>query len=323
MLLNGIRSPLKFLCIAALSGPTTAMAKDTGPQLQGDRPVVALSAVHGKVVRKAKLQVSNPTDTEVPADFQVTGKDAALFKATAAAEVVPAGGSITLEIEFSAPDFPGRFSAVLQHADPSASALASLQAVGLAAFEGKNEPSLQSIVHALGIPLDVGGSQLELDTAKELIGESIPASYFRPAGPGKIRVTPLARFSPPGVTPFGIVRAGEAELIEIGRLADVSEQVPDAHQTLFPPLDGSAYPLEFEAPPQPFAFYMKGHKFNSFTDPKLKTDATIAHTARVFPVTLFQGKPIRNAYLIGFEEASNGDYQDAAFLVENITPAQD
>ena len=29
---------------------------------------------------------------------------------------------------------------------------------------------------------------------------------------------------------------------------------------------------------------------------------------------------MENAYLIGFEEAENGDYQDAVFLIENVVP---
>ncbi len=28
---------------------------------------------------------------------------------------------------------------------------------------------------------------------------------------------------------------------------------------------------------------------------------------------------MENAYLVGFEEAKNGDYQDAVFLLENVT----
>ena len=35
-----------------------------------------------------------------------------------------------------------------------------------------------------------------------------------------------------------------------------------------------------------------------------------------------QGRELEDAYLIGFEEASNGDYQDAVFLVEGVAPAK-
>jgi hypothetical protein len=29
---------------------------------------------------------------------------------------------------------------------------------------------------------------------------------------------------------------------------------------------------------------------------------------------------MENAWLVGFEEAANGDYQDAVFLIENVKP---
>lgn len=308
---------------AAAGDVVDVKIREPSLSLAPDRSWLALSAVNGKPSRRASLQVHNPTAAAVAVDLGITGKDAGLFRASAAEKSIPAGGSITLTLEFTAPASAGRFSAGLQIGDPKGGTSVVLQGIGLAAFEGKNEPPLHSIVQALGIPLDVGGSLLELDTAKEVIGDSITARNFRPAGPGKIRITPLARFSPPGVTPFGIVRSGDSERVEIGRLADVSTAVPDAHQTLFPPLADGAAAVEFDAPSQAFAFYMQGHKFNSFSDPRIKTDATIPHTARVWPVGFFQGKMMRNSYLVGFEEASNGDYQDAVLLIENVAPAGD
>jgi hypothetical protein len=35
-------------------------------------------------------------------------------------------------------------------------------------------------------------------------------------------------------------------------------------------------------------------------------------------VRQFEGKVLQNAYVVGFEEASNGDYQDAVFLIEGV-----
>ena len=93
----------------------------------------------------------------------------------------------------------------------------------------------------------------------------------------------------------------------------------DAHQCLLPPWETDG-PLFFAPAAEAFAFYLKAHHYVSFTDPKLPTEAKIPHTARVFPVTKFQGRMMENAYLIGFEEAANGDYQDAVFLIENVVP---
>ncbi|GAA5132069.1 DUF1080 domain-containing protein [Luteolibacter yonseiensis] len=296
--------------------------RELGEPLAADRGVVSMSAVKGQKTRKATLTVKNPSGGPLAADISVVGKDAALFKATATGATIPAGGSTVVTVEFSGTDTPGRFSAGLQIGSKEEGAFVILQGIGLAAFEGKNEPPLQSIVHALGIPLDVGGGKLELDSKKDTIGQSVAVPAFQAAGAGKIRVTPLARFSPPEDTPFGIVLSGGSELSELGKLSDSSAEIPDAHQTLFPPLVGGAGSVEFDAPSKPFAFYMKGHKFDSFSDPAIPTKAEIPHTARVYPVRNYQGRKMENAWLVGFEEASNGDYQDALFLIENAAPAK-
>ncbi len=292
----------------------SAQAVVAEPALQPAPTRAAMSAVHGKLAQPTNVRISNPTDAARPMAVAVSGKDAAHFTVAAPAEV-PAGGAVEVAVTFHAPDRPGLFEASLNFGDGAA---VPLRAIGLAAFEGKNEPALQTIVNALAIPLDVGGKKLELDTKAATIGQSVAATTFRAAGPGKIRITPVARFSPPGVTPFGWVAAGSEELVELGQLADSTDGIPDAHQCLFPPLVGGATVVEIDAPEGEFSFYMKGHKFVSHTDPRLPTKATIPHTARIWPVTSFLGRELRHAWLVGFEEASNGDYQDAVFLVENL-----
>lgn len=296
--------------------------RELGEPLQADRGVVSLSAVNGQKARNTTFVVRNPSSVGIATNLAITGTGLHRFKATAADLVIPPNGSTTITVEFSASRTFGRFSAGLQIGGKDDGTLVILQGISLAAFEGKNEPPLQSIVHALGIPLDVGGAKLELDTKAAVIGQSVAIPSFRAADGGKIRVTPLARFSPKDVTPFGIILAGESELVEKGRLADVSEAIPDSHQTLFPPLEGGATFIEFEAPDKPFAFYMKGHKFNSFSGPAIKTDAVIPHTGRIYPVKSFQGRQMKDSWLIGFEEAANGDYQDALFLIENAIPTK-
>ena len=71
----------------------------------------------------------------------------------------------------------------------------------------------------------------------------------------------------------------------------------------------------------PFKFWMKGPKYRSTTGSEPVEGATIKHTARIYPVSDFQGRVMENAWLVGFEEAANGDYQDAVFLLENVKPA--
>ena len=294
--------------------------KELDEPLRPDRPVVSLSAVKDKPARAATLQVRNPLDRPLTADLSITGADAPAFTANAGKMTLAAGESMTVEVRFLPTHGAGRYSAGLRIGTPEQGAFVILQGIGLEAFEGKNEPPLQSIVHALQIPLDVGGTKLELDTNADAIGGGVLAKGFIAVNGKKVRVTPLARFSPPGETPFGFDIAGGGQ-IETGSLADSSE-IEDAHQCLFPPLDGGAAHVEFAVPASSsFSLWMQGPKYTSSTVPGESEGATIKHTARVYPVSHFQGKTMENAWLVGFEEAANGDYQDAVFLIENVKPA--
>lgn len=94
--------------------------------------------------------------------------------------------------------------------------------------------------------------------------------------------------------------------------------VPDAQQTVFPPLASGTTSVSFEPPKEDFSLYLAGPKHVASTDPTQPTAAKIPITARVYPVASLQGRALANACLVGFEEASNGDYQDALFLIENV-----
>ena len=133
----------------------------------------------------------------------------------------------------------------------------------------------------------------------------------------------MYRDTPEGTTvPFGVI-PHEEELREIGKLAACSGDFPDAHQALLPPLEQDVARIEFAPGNAPFGFYMEGHAHVSFTDPSRPSKATIPRTARVYPIRSFQGKVMRNTWAIGFEEAKNGDYQDAVLMVENVVPVVD
>lgn len=288
--------------------------------LSTNKTLLSLSAVEDKPVRQGTITATNPLDHPLSTSLSITGKDADAFSTTTNSMSLGGGKSAEVTVHFKPVRGAGRYSAGLRIGTPDQGTFVLLQGIGLEAFEGKNEPALQEIVHALGIPLKVGGTKLELDTKADVIGDGVAVPYFAKAENGKLKITALARFSPPGATPFGYVVKGTTELSELGKLAD-STDVADAHQCLHPPLEGGSMTVEFEAPEVGFALYMKARQYTSFTDPAQPSEAKIPHTARVFPVTHFGGQPIANAYLVGFEEAANGDYQDGVFLIENVKPA--
>lgn len=281
--------------------------------------LLSLSAVKGHPSRTATVKVSTP-DESLPQPIALRGADADSF------EILDRPASLDQpEGEWTVGFRPqrgrGRYSASLELGSPETGegTTVLLQGIALDAFEGENEPPLQDIVHALGIPLDVGGGKLELDKDAASIGDGIDASYFTAAGVEKIRITPLARFSPPGATPVGLMVRGNEALTEIGRLSDSDDPI-DAHQTLLPPWEGGKAAIEIVPPDEPFGFYMEGHHYTSFTDRERPSKASIAHTARIYPVRFFQGKRMTDTWIVAFEEASNGDYQDLVLMVEGIEP---
>lgn len=293
----------------------------TATSLSPSSRVLSLSAVKDQLAKNRSVVLTNTRDAGIDTPTEITGADAKAFKIVAGHDRIEAGKQATWTVAFTPIRGAARYRAELQIGDPADGAVIELQGIGLAAFEGKNEAPLQDIVHAFGIPLDVGGSKLELGTKAATIGASVESAYFVPAVPGKIRVTPLARFSPPGLAPIGIFTKDGTELTRIGQLAKSTPACPDAHQSLLPPWESGPQTLEVDPVDKPLGFFMEGHHFTSFTDPARPSEAKIPHTARVYPVSSFQGEPKKNAWLVCFEEASNGDYQDAVILVENIKPA--
>lgn len=295
--------------------------RELTPGLVASQRVVSLSAVAGKPARRQELTLTNSGASPLSTRFKLTGNDADAFALTAGPEELAPGATATWSVTFKPTRGAARYSAGIQFGDATEGVFVVLQGIGLAAFEGENEPPLQRIVHALGIPLDVGGSQLSLDTKAATIGQSIASGYFKSADGGKIRITPLARFSPPGSVPIGIFTRDAESPVIIGHLADSIGYPPDAHQSLFPPWEEGGPTIEADLGNRSFGLSMDGHLYRSSTDPTRPTKAAIPHTARIYPVTSYQGAPVKNTWLVGFEEASNGDYQDAVLMLGNVVPA--
>ena len=58
-----------------------------------------------------------------------------------------------------------------------------------------------------------------------------------------------------------------------------------------------------------------------YSEDKLNIDAAHSHRLRVYPLRNRAGALVPNSYLLGWEEASNGDYQDFIFILKNVKPA--
>ena len=319
VLLAGV--PVRAEVVAVEPDALESLGSDAGPLVPG-RNLVSLSAVSQQIARTRFLIVKNVAEERVETPTEIVGSDAGAFEVIDPPLELAAGKKGRWTLAFRPIRGAGRYTAGLQIGSGENRRFVVLQGIGLEAFEGENEPPLQDIVSAFGMALDVGGASLSLDTQAPVIGDGVDCAYFRMAGSGKVRITPLARFSPPGPTPVGIFTKGEEALQELGQLAKSTGGYPDAHQALLPPLKGESKSIEFEPGDAAFGFYMKGHHYTSFTDPERPTKAAIDHTARIFPISSFQGRALEHAWMIAFEEAKNGDYQDVVLMVENVMPVE-
>lgn len=300
--------------------------RELAPPLRPSTRYLPLSQVRGLAPAMTELEIHNPGPEPVALDLSLTGAHASLFRAS-----LPEGSLTTLapnaitriavHFEPTPETAPDRYSAGLQIGPLDLGTFVVLQGLALAAPEGKNEPSLQSIVEALGIPLDVGGDQLRHDTDAPTIGAGLAATTLVRASEGPIRITPVARFSPPGSIPLLWHSSGETTRHPIATLADSSNK-SDAHQCLFPPWTEGGPTAFFDPGAGPFSLVAEtGHGTIPLDPAHAATKVT--HPARVFPVQTFLGAPVADAVLVGFEEARNGDYQDCLFLIENVRPITD
>ena len=259
---------------------------------------LVMSGVNGHAVRPKVLSSSMKT-------AKIQGKDAAVFSLITEEE--------TTKILFDATQGKNSYFAELVSGDD----IIPLAAIALDKFEGHNEPPLKMILEVLGTDVNPGGTELRLDTKENEIGDSVLAPSFEPVAGKSFRIQGLARFSPPGITPFGFVLP-DGELQEIGSLDTVSEKTPDTHQCLLPPTLPTTEGIIVENPPKHFGLFLKARHYTSVTKPGAAKGAKIKHTARVYPVKQLLGRDLENAFLVCFEEASNGDYQDAVFLIEGV-----
>ncbi|MEO9892962.1 DUF1080 domain-containing protein [Aurantibacter sp.] len=198
-----------------------------------------------------------------------------------------------------------------------------LRGMAIPALEGKNEAALASVLDLLDIGTDIGWTSLPHHTKAELQGEEIEASLFKKASAGDVTITPIARYSPPSIIPFGyyLPAAEGPELKQVGILAD-SEDFHE-HQALYPELESGK--TAFDPKEETFGFYVVSHTHNSFTEDiwnMINFPNRAAHATRIYPVKNKEGILIKNSYLVCYEEAANGDYQDYVFLIENVTPVE-
>ncbi len=294
-------------------------------EITAEAPEAIFTAVKGSTSPEQTVRVRNTGTTPLEiSSVVVTGANATEF--TLAGDgpgTLPVGGTAAYRLTFKpAASVEGTRSATLRVSSDDADTPAldiGLYGLSLRGLEGGNEPPLADVVRTLGRNLNVGWPGLTNDnpaTGAQLEGDEVNAPLFTKVGTGPVTMKAVARFSPDEVLPFGwyLPTGGSPELNEVASIA------AGQFQTLNPAIVAGGA-TSFEPGAASFGFYVDSNTFNrvSYTQDALNTG--VAHAVRTYPAKDRAGVAIPNTYLVTFEDASNGDYQDYVFEVSNVRVA--
>lgn len=229
--------------------------------------------------------------------------------------------SKTIAVAFAPGNLVGALKAALQISsnDPG-EGKKDVQLYGLSAKgeQGNNEPPLDQIVRTLGYPINVGGTDLILGTGADPIGDEVLVPLFQKAASGPVTIKPVARYSPDDLLPFGYYTLNNATPVH----HQVAVINVNQEQSLNPTIVSGGKD-NFDPGNATFGFFVGGTSYaanNNYTQDELNAGPT-KHAARVYPLRDRNNQPLANSYLVAFEPATNGDYQDYVFVVQNVKPA--
>jgi hypothetical protein len=222
---------------------------------------------------------------------------------------VAAGASQQVQVRFHPTGIALFESAVLIETSPGQRSEVALFGLGTKGLEGDNEPYLKIVLDTLGYDIDVGGNAL-LSTTTPLVGSEVAAPLFRAAGAGMVELVPVARYSPEEPIPYGYYTNAE---VVVGTISN------DQYQQLHPTTDAGSM-RSFAAPAGSFGIFTTSKTHKTYTEDAKNAANDVKHAARTYPLKDRGGAAVANAYLVCFEEAANGDYQDYVFTLSNVVP---
>ncbi|MFS4482143.1 hypothetical protein ACKGJY_03950 [Hyunsoonleella sp. 2307UL5-6] len=312
-LVFGLFAIILFACNKSEKG--TIIIKNDG---------AVFSAIKGQKSKAQSIILSNPTDKLNEVSLEITGVNKTFFKVeTTLPETIEKDSNPKILLHF-VPDenFIGIAEAdLIVHHNSKSKIIFPLRGLSTKALEGKNEPPLFDVVKTLNFDINLGWTTLANNIKPELQGDEIPQTLFRKANSGLVEVIPVARYSPPFELPYGyyIITDTLPVKYEVDILAN-SKLYPE-HQTLFPALKSGN--KTFDPKDIAFGFYTTSPSHDAYSEDiwnKKLFKKHAAHACRIYAVKDVEGNLVENQYLVCFEEAKNGDYQDYVFLVKNIKP---
>ena len=277
------------------------------------------SAVKSTTSATKNITVTNGSTEAVTLSATVSGANATEFAVVAGngASLAP-GASTTVGLQFKPGTTVGQRSTQLTLSAGSSSVTVGVYGLTMNGIEGSNEPTLNNVLGTLGHNLDVGWTNLEGGVQPTAKGDEVLEPLFVKSGTGTVSITPLAHYAPRENIPFGWYTGdgAQADRREVGAISSAG------YQSLLPPVtSGSA--TSFDPGSATFGLYYYSGVFQRFGYTEDRLNTGIAHRARIYPATNRSGVLMPNSYIVAFEDASNGDYQDYMFLVKGIKPVTD
>lgn len=260
--------------------------------------------------------------------LKISGADSDAFKWVGASSFsLKPNQAATVRISFCPPEGKvGSLKAVCEVVSATGETVGRVELFGLSALgvEGPREQTLALILKTLGLQVDIGWDSLHSDTGPALIGAEIPQHRFRKASAADVSLLPVARYSPNFLLPFGTYTlAGEKPVLSpVGTLC-LKTNTRAEHNCLYPRLAGGT--TSFDPGAEPFGIFTASRSHVTYSEDALNARLEpkhIAHALRVYPVANRAGILQKNTYLLCFEEAKNGDYQDYVFLLSNVIPVE-
>jgi hypothetical protein len=281
-------------------------------------PQVAYSTTKSKASTFTPIRLLNKTKASTAIqDVRVTGPHAAFFRVAGAKDfplLVKPQYRASIPVVFDPAGKTGTFRAMVQITTQDKQVI-NVPLYGLSAkgMDGEKEPPLNAILQTIGYQVNVGGTALRLGTSPEPIGEEVVAPLFQKAANGPITIKPVARYSPAEEVPYGYyVPAPKLTLKTVASLADAGTQ----HQTIYPHLASGRF--TFDPGQNTFGLFTRAANKIAYTQDHLNQE--VSHRVRTYPLKDRAGRLVPHSYLVCFEEAKNGDYQDFVFVVSNIKP---
>ncbi|HEX2876676.1 MAG TPA: hypothetical protein VHP33_35740 [Polyangiaceae bacterium] len=288
------------------------------------------------------ITVHNGGSTPVELAISITGADAARFKLTAPAEpklTVAAGADGEVRLRLTTDN-------AMLGAAPAQAAGATVFNAAVELSQGAQKLSIRNYALVLTyVELEPTFGQILKafpawttklpswlpDNANPNPGSPLPGvvaatdevaapSFERLDATKPVTFRPIARFSPPGQVPFGWYEPGKiAGRTTAGTMAEQADTHTNSKSRMLePPLASGS--ISFEPSVAKFGIWMSPAGVGLLTsDDANGFDGQ--HRVRSWTLRDAAGAAIPGSYLVGGEEAANGDYQDYVFVLTNVKPS--